>query len=287
MDWDLAQLRAFAAVVDEGTFDSAAATLHVTPSAISQRIKALELAAGRILLVRSRPVRPTEAGQPILRLARQIRRLTEDTEAEVAADAGRVRLSLAVNADTLSSWLLPILAPLAGEVTFDLHRADQSNTAALLRDGTVVAAVTADREPPAGCRSTLLGRMIYRPLASPRYRDDWFADGPTRQALGRAPAVVFDQADDLQHRYLRHRRCRPGAEPPLHLVPASADFVQAVELGFGWGMVPDGQRPPGLVEIDPGFTLPVTLYWQQWKLASPALDHVARAVLAGAAAALA
>ena len=52
-------LETLAVVVKDGTFDAAARTLHVTPSAVSQRIKALELRVGRVLVVRSKPVRVT------------------------------------------------------------------------------------------------------------------------------------------------------------------------------------------------------------------------------------
>ena len=56
MDWDLPQLRALAAAVDHGSLEAAARALHLTPSAVSQRIKALEQGAGAVLLRRSRPV---------------------------------------------------------------------------------------------------------------------------------------------------------------------------------------------------------------------------------------
>ena len=61
-DIDLSQLRALAAVVDEGSFDAAASALHLTPSAVSQRIKALEQSAGRVLVRRTKPTEATEAG---------------------------------------------------------------------------------------------------------------------------------------------------------------------------------------------------------------------------------
>ena len=61
----------FAAVVEEGSFDAAAARLHVTPSAVSQRIKALEQRAGQVLVVREKPCSSTAAGVPLLRLAAQ------------------------------------------------------------------------------------------------------------------------------------------------------------------------------------------------------------------------
>jgi LysR family transcriptional regulator (chromosome initiation inhibitor) len=285
MDLDLAQLRALDATVTAGTLDGAARALHLTPSAISQRLKALEAATGRVLLVRSKPVRVTESGQPVLRLARQVALLTADATRELA-DGGPVTLPIALNADSMATWALPALAPLAGEHVFDLHREDQEHTATLLREGRVTAAVTSAADPVPGCTVTRLGSMRYRPLATAAVTARWFPDGVTAEALARAPVVVFDRRDDLQHRYLRRRRVDPAA-PPVHHVPASADLLSAVRLGFGWGMVPVQQEPPGgLVELDPGGGVDVVLFWQQWKLRSPTLDRVAEALLTAARTAL-
>jgi len=277
---ELAQLRALDATVREGTLEKAARVLHLTPSAVSQRLRALEIATGRVLLVRSKPVQVTESGAAVLRLARQIELLTADTARELGgATADRPpALPLAVNADSMNTWVLPALAPLAADSTFDLHREDQEHTSALLRAGAVVAAITSEAEPVPGCSVTRLGRMRYRPMAAPGFVHRWFPDGPTPESLRRAPVVVFDRKDDLQHVYLR-RRLGPDADPPAHHVPASADFLAAIELGFGWGMVLDLQQPGGeLVELDPDGAVDVVLHWQQWKLRSPSLDRVREAV---------
>jgi LysR family transcriptional regulator, chromosome initiation inhibitor len=97
--------------------------------------------------------------------------------------------------------------------------------------------------------------------------------------------VVFDRKDDLQHRYLRSRLADPD-RPPTHHVPASADFLAAVRLGMGWGMLPDLQvraaADDALVDIDPESAIDVVLHWQQWKLRSGPLDRVAAAVAAAA-----
>ena len=289
MELDLAQLRALSAVVSEGTFEAAARSLHVTPSAISQRLRALEIATGRVLVVRSRPVRPTESGETLLRLARQIDLLANDTLAELGGGAGdhpTPTLPIAINADSLGAWVLPALAPLAGAMSFDIHRDDEEHTAALLRSGAVVAAITTDPDPVAGCSVTRLGTMRYRPMAAVPFARRWFPDGPTGEALTRAPVVVFDRKDDLQHRYLRVR-LTGHEEPPMHYVPASADFHTAVRLGLGWGMLPDLQSRSDeaaglLVDIDPSGGVDVTLHWQQWKLRSPSLDRAAAAVTAAA-----
>src|SRR4051812_43944914 len=198
---ELAQLQALDATVREGTLDRAARALHLTPSAVSQRLRALEIATGRVLLVRSKPVQVTESGAAVLRLARQIDLLTADTARELGgATADRPpALPIAVNADSMNTWALPALAPLAAEYALDLHREDQEHTSALLRAGAVMAAITSEAQPVPGCSVPRLGRMRYRPMAAPGFADRWFPDGPTDEALRRAPVVVFDRKDDLQH----------------------------------------------------------------------------------------
>ncbi|WP_432565438.1 LysR family transcriptional regulator ArgP [Kineococcus sp. SYSU DK003] len=281
MDLDLAQLRALAAVVAEGTFEAAARTLHVTPSAVSQRIRALETSAGRVLLVRSKPVRPTEAGRTVLRLAREVELLAADASWEIDAGRRMPVLPIAVNADSLATWFLAALAPLAGQYCFDLRREDQERTGELLREGTVVAAVTTEAVPVGGCSSVPLGTVHYQPCASVGFARRWFADGVDAQALQRAPVVVFDRDDDLQDRWLR-RFGNPA--PPRHHVPSTSDFGEAVRRGFGWGMILPEQvaafGPGECFDLDPGGGVDVALHWQRWRIRSPSLDRISDAVLA-------
>ena len=294
MRFDREQLETLAAVVAAGTFDAAAARLSVTSSAVSQRIKALEQQLGRVVVVRSKPIAATESGAALLRLAQQLAVLEQEAAAElgVGESGETVSIPLAVNADSMATWLLPALAEAARAhpVVFELHRDDQEYTAGLLAAGTVMAAVTSDSRPVPGCTVTPLGRMLYHPVCSPAFASQWFADGPTPAALAMAPLVEFDRKDELQSRYLRAVSRRP-MDPPRHYVPASADFAVAIELGLGWGMLPDAQsaaarRTGALVTLDPVREVAVPLYWQQWNLRSAVLDAVAAAVVAHARAAL-
>lgn len=274
MELDLARLRALVAVVDHGSFDAAAAALHVTPSAVSQRIRALEQDAGRVLLVRSRPIVATEAGTHLLQLARQIEALA--AEAAGALDGPAPSIPIAVNADSLATWVLPALAPLADDCTFEFFRGDQSRTLELLRSGTVIAAISSETTPVQGCRVRRLGSMRYLPLATGTFLRRWFPEGCTPAALAAAPSLVFDETDELQQHLLD--RLAPGAAPPQHRVPSSADFVRAAELGFGWGMVPELQRTPGLELIAPDAAIDVPLYWHAWTLGTPSLERVETAL---------
>ncbi|QFU90915.1 LysR family transcriptional regulator ArgP [Amycolatopsis sp. YIM 10] len=291
----LDQVRTLLAVVDEGTFDAAAAALHVTPSAISQRVKALEQRTGRVLLLRTKPVRPTESGEVVVRFARQLARLELDARTELGmAETGEpARLSIAVNADSLATWFLPALAEVPGHLKtfFELHREDQDHTTALLREGVVMAAVTSSPDPVAGCSVRALGKMRYLPMASPAFRARWLADRPLRQALPEAPVVLFDRRDDLQDRLTRKLTRGRGAGGGRHYLPSSEAFVAGVAAGLGWGMVPVAQAEPHLrdgtlVDLAPEHAIDVPLFWQQWKLDSPALAAAADVVTKAAAAAL-
>ena len=290
MEANTEHLRTLAAVVDHGSFERAAEALHITPSAVSQRIKALEQRAGRVLVLRSKPAAVTEPGQVLLRLARQIALLEDEALSRLGTETrGAVRaIPLVVNADSLATWVLPALAALDG-VSFELYLDDQDHSTARLRDGTVVGALTSDPVPVQGCVVRPLGSMTYRPVASPEFAARWFPAGPTRDALAVAPMIVFDRKDALQDRYLAARGV--DAKPPRHQVPASSEFVAAAALGLGWAMIPD-QQSAGLVaehrliDLDPAHPIAVPLFWQHWSVESESLARVTDALLQQAALAL-
>lgn len=295
MNLDRDLLATLRAVLDAGTFDAAARALNVTPSAVSQRIKALEQQLGRVLVVRTRPVRATESGEVLVRLAREIALLETDAAAALrleGAGDGFTTVPLAVNADSLTSWFLPAIAAACAEnrIVVDIHREDQDRTAALLASGRVMAAVTSQREPVPGCSATPLGVLRYHPAANRAFADRWFPVGADAASLAVAPVVDFDHDDELQTRFLR-RASRRRLDPPRHFVSGSSDFLQAIALGMGWGMLLEAQLadadPGTFVELAPGGPgVAVPLYWQQWNLRSPALDALAAAVVGAARAAL-
>lgn len=294
--FQLEHLQTLVALVDEGTFDAAARSLHLTPSAVSQRVRAMEQVAGTTLVQRSNPVRPTAPGDVVLRYARQVLLLAQDTEALLGLrtqDHGRTSMAIAVNADSLATWFLDALVGLPAElgVVFDIRREDQDHSATLLRSGTVMAAVTATAEAVQGCSVRALGSMRYRAVGSPallaRSAQDE-AGTPLWRRPG-VPVVLFDRKDDLQDLFLR-RAGGPGAQvlAPRHYVPTSDAYAQAVLGGLGWGLLPEQQcgeplATGALVDLAPRAPVDVALYWQRWSLGSALLDAVTDAVVAAAA----
>ncbi len=274
MRYNAAAVEALVAIADHGTFDAAARALHVTPSAVSQRIRALEREVGQVVVRRRTPCLPTDAGAALVRLGRQTKLLDEEARAALHEEVGRAEVTVAVNADSLATWFRDVLAEVAEEDALSLRLVveDQAFSAELLRSGEALAAVTSEPHPVQGCRAEHLGFLRYRPAATPALAERW-RSGRT-QDWQRMPVIVFNAKDALQHDVLRAR----GVDRPdvVHLVPTSADFHEAVRRGLGWGMLPEPQLLPDLaagrlVTLGGRTHHDVHLHWQRWRIDSTAL----------------
>ncbi|WP_300683302.1 LysR family transcriptional regulator ArgP [Nocardioides sp.] len=282
MEPDPGQLAALVAIADLGSFEAAARDLQVTPSAVSQRIRALEAAAGQVLVVRSSPAGITEAGAALVRLGRQLRLLVDEARRELdGATSAAVEARVAVNADSLATWFRPVLRDVAGwgSVALRLHVEDQAHSADLLRRGEVLAAVTSDPHPVQGCSAEPLGTLRYVATGTPRI---------AALPWSRRPLVIFNEKDTLQHEFLAGIDVDPPAV--VHRVPTSDDFAEAVRLGLGWALLPEPQAAAGLasgelVRLGRG-RVDVPLWWQRWRLESATLRRVGESVHAAARAGL-
>jgi LysR family transcriptional regulator (chromosome initiation inhibitor) len=285
VDLNPGQLDALVAIADHGSFDAAARQLHITPSAVSQRIRALEAAAGQVLISRGTPCRPTPHGEWLVRLGRQTRLLYAEASQAITA-ATPVDLPVAVNADSLAVWFGDVLAAVAAWdcTALKVYVEDEGYSQQLLRKGDVLASITSDPTPVQGCSVDPLGALRYLPAAAPAVAGRWRRDGgPDWAAM---PLVVFNDKDNLQHELLR-RHGVPDGPPVVHQVPSSADFYAAVRLGLGWGLLPELQARADLAAGDlvrlPADVVDVPLYWQRWRLDSPKLAALTDAVRAAAA----
>jgi LysR family transcriptional regulator, chromosome initiation inhibitor len=293
---DYSALSALAAVIREGSFERAALALHVTPSAVSQRIRLLEERVGCALVVREQPCRATDTGRRLCQHVDRVRLLEQELQGTLPALAregiARVALPVAVNADSLATWFTPALAAFAADapVLVDVAVDDQDHTTEWLRSGAVLAAVTGTARAAAGCNSRPLGAMRYLAAASPAFAARHFAGGVGAGSLAQAPSLVFNTKDDLQARWVQ-RLCHRHVDLPRHSLPSPQAFVTAAVAGMGWGLQPlalvESHLEDGsLVELVPGTPLDVPLYWQHARAASALLDGLSRRVLAAARRAL-
>lgn len=271
---DYRGLAALDAVIEQGSFERAAAALSISQPAVSHRLRALEEAAGELLVIRSQPPQATGRGHRLIAHYRQVRLLEAGLGSE-ASDAGALpRIAIAVNADSAATWLLEALAPVlaAPSCHVEILIDDQEQTLRQLREGRVVGCVTSSAEAVAGTSITPLGEMAYRCVAAPAFAQRWFPHGPTPEAMSAAPALMYNRSDNLHARYLNGLGL--DDEVPHHFFPSAEGFVAFIKAGHGYGMAPLIQvhaelNSGELVEPVPGSELRVPLYWHRWNIQTP------------------
>jgi len=268
--------------------------LKVTPSAISQRVKLLEERLGQVLIVRGAPCLATPSGRVLLKFSTQMdlleNELLRDLGIQHGLDEqdGRVRIPVVVNADSLDGWFLQAFEEICrdGRIGLDVQIEDQEYSATLLREGSVMAAVSASSAAIQGCRVEYLGDMRYLALASPEFVRRHFTSQTDANALARAPMLVFNRKDGLQQQFIR-RLTGAAIHPPVNHLPSIRGFIDMAKAGLGWGMIPQQMAQEELVngalmEIAPGQHFDVPLYWHHWRFSSAALDKLSAAVRAAA-----
>ncbi|MDT0138987.1 LysR family transcriptional regulator ArgP [Acidovorax sp. PRC11] len=299
--FDPAALECLAAIVEEGGFERAAQRLNVTQSAVSQRLRALEAQVGSVLIVRSRPLKPTSAGQLLLKHTKQLRLLRADLERDLqdlapSAPGGAredERIAIAINADSIATWALDALHDLARQrLPIEIIADDQDFTQEWLRSGQVLGCVTTLRQPMRGCKVVPLGAMRYVAVASPGLAARHLPQGLTPHNFRDVPFLSFNRKDDMQSEFIM--RAFGLKRVALHhlFVPSSEGQVRAVVAGWGAGVVPELLARPALasgalVDLAPGHALPIQLYWHCWNLESEVLDALTEALTAAAARTLA
>ncbi len=282
--FDYRQLQALATVMEEQSFDRAAKRLFLTQSAISQRIRQLEESAGQLLLVRSQPLRLTSAGEQLHRHYHQVTLLQSELlkTLDNAQEKGFTKLTIGLNADTLATWFMDALQPVLeqSDILLDLRVDDQDQTHLLLRQGDVLGCISASSKPRQGGNAVCLGISRYLALASPGFIQRYFPNGVSADTLTSAPAVEYNEKDELQDNFLS--QFYPAVQTyPRHRVPSSEAFTELIRRGLAWGMAPDLQMKPliesgAVIEIAPGQSLEVPLYWHSWNLATETGKNLTR-----------
>ncbi|MBM9605315.1 LysR family transcriptional regulator ArgP [Desulfopila inferna] len=277
---DYKLIEALALVAQDGGFDKAANALHITQSAVSQRVKLLEEQMGQILLARTTPPRPTSAGRNLLKHYLQVKRLEDDLCGEMNehVDKEYKSIPLALNADSLATWFLDAIQSfvLAEGILLDIRVDDQEQTHRMLKNGEVVGCISTRENPLQGCRTDYLGRMNYHMLATSQFAKKWFPNGLTIAEAYRAPAIIFNRKDELHHKLFKLVLGEVPENLPVNYIPSAEKFVDVIARGIGYGMLPFQQSEPfirtgRLVDLAPDYVVPVKLYWHCWNLKSKPL----------------
>ncbi len=290
--YDPAALECLAAIVEEGGFERAAQRLNVTQSAVSQRLRALEAQVGSVLIVRSRPLKPTAAGQLLLKHTKQLRLLRADLERDLqelapsAPGSGREdeRVSIAINADSIATWALDALHDLVCQrLPVEIIVDDQDFTQEWLRSGQVLGCVTTLKQALRGCRMVSLGAMHSRAVASSSFAKKHLPQGLTAHNFREVPFLSFNRKDDMAAEFVARAYGLKRVALNHLFVPSSEGQAHAVKAGWAVGVLPDlmvreALAQGQLVDVAPGQVLPIQLYWHCWNLESEVLDALTQAL---------
>ena len=290
--YDPAALECLAAIVEEGGFERAAQRLNVTQSAVSQRLRALEAQVGSVLIVRSRPLRPTSAGQLLLKHTKQLRLLRADLERDLqelapsAPGSGREdeRISIAINADSIATWALDAVHDLVRQrLPLEIIADDQDFTQEWLRSGQVLGCVTTLKQAMRGCRMVPLGAMHYVAVASSSFAHKHLPNGLTAHNFREVPFLSFNRKDDMAAEFVARTFGLKRVALNYLFVPSTEGQLHAVQAGWAVGVLPELLVRPALaagevVDVSPGHTLPIQLYWHCWNLESEVLEALTQAL---------
>ncbi|MCU1684902.1 MAG: LysR family transcription regulator [Amycolatopsis sp.] len=262
---DPRRLRVLAALADHGTVTAAAQALHLTASAVSQQLAALEAETGQELLRRrGRRVSLTAAGELLVVHANAVAAELERAQATLAAFAAGVsgRVEIASFASAITQVVAPAIAALratAPEVTVVVRDAEGHASVPLLLDGEIDIAIAEEYRSVPRTDDRRLTRF-------PLYTEPFDVVLPAGHRLaGEASADVLELAHEDWIAPLPGNPCRDVVtlvcENP-HITHTSDDFraiVSLVAAGAGVALVPRHAFTdlPGAVALPVRGTVPL------------------------------
>lgn len=284
---DYAWIEALDSVVNKGSFERAAEQLFISQSAVSQRIKQLEKFLAQPVLIREQPPRPTLVGKKLLGLYRRVCLIEQELVPELTnqEQVRPVSLSIATNADSLATWLLPALNPVmkTRQVELNLVIYGESRTLDKLKNGEVVGAISLEPQPITGCSAEYLGKMEYVCVASPEFYQRYFSQGVNPKSLIKAPSVSYDQHDELHNKFLWDYFAVPRDQVINHTVGSSEAFVRLAVSGTAYCLIPRLQimselESGALLNMTPDFMLSYPIFWHHWQLETGVLLAISQAI---------
>jgi len=285
---DYKLLHALSVVVDEQNFDKAASVLAITQSAVSQRIKSLEQTIGQPVLIRAQPLVATSIGKKLLAHYQQVKLLEQDIIPDISGSKKQetITVNIASNADSLATWLIAAIGDVSHEynVAVNFRLADENRTINYLKDGEVFGALSTHQQALPGCTLKKLGDMHYLLVAAPSFVEHYFPNGLNEQALARAPAVAYDQKDDMHIKYIEQTFGLKGGSYPCHTVRSSEAFVNFAKQGLAYCLIPklqiqDELSSGALINLMPEHPIVRTLYWHHWILLKGVFKQLSMAII--------
>lgn len=289
--WDYQLLEVLDAIVTNGSFGAAARSLHLTQSAVSQRLKTLEEELGGRLLIRGKPPVPTALGQKLLQHSKRVRVLEQELALSLDQDCSTsfYTVTLGVNGDSLATWFFPAVKEVLAKegLLADLIIENESVTFERLRRGEVLGCISSRAARLAGCTVEKLGTMKYRCSATPQFAASYFKDGFTVESVPNTPAIIYDAYDTMHAQFLERMFKSGNLQFPFHKIANSHGFLECIRSGLAYGLAPVLQAQADyadgtLIDLVPGKTWNQDLFWHHQRSVDKQLKRLSDTIVKSA-----
>lgn len=271
---DYEAIAALSAVIETQSFLSAAEKLFITQSAVSQRIKSLENYYGEPVLIRTLPYKATQLGLNLLKHYKQVTLLEDALNDELLAQINKQRISIAISRDSLETWFVEVIEQLKNipTITLEIIADDQDLTLSYLQNGLVSACASTASKSISGCKAEFLGYFDYVMVASPEFQKLYFNNEKKVKAnLINAPAIIFDNKDNLHAKYLKHFFNIEDNNINYHIIPSVSGFRQFALNGYAYALIPEIHirnelKQHKLIKLFPDKVWQMPVYWHSWSV---------------------
>ena len=268
---DYRGIEALYTVLEFQSFEAAAKKLHITQSAVSQRVKGLEIGYGEPLLIRVQPYQLTAVGKQLITHYKKICLLEADLSKNLGSTP-KPHIAIALNRDSIETWFLDLISENKGffdAIQLELIADDQELTIDYLKNGRVSACLSTTQKEILGGDCVFVGNMDYRLVATPDFIEKYFKKKGA-EALKEAPAIKFDRNDHMLEDYSAEYFGLNGQEINYYVMPSVRGFKQFIKQGIAYGLIPSIElEQEDLVEIFPQKIWTIPFYWHYWSVQSP------------------
>ncbi len=232
------QLQAFLAIVKHKTVHAAANSIHLTQTAVTQRIRALELRIGTTLFIRTRKgMVLSQDGEVLLRYCHAVKDIEGEALAQIkgAGITTDVQLSVTGPTSIMRSRIIPQCIPVMKTfphllMHFDIN--DLENRIKSLRSGDAQFAVLKPEDIAPEMSSKKLKPERYVLVCSSAWKNR-----KTRDIIKTERIIDYDPLDVMTFEYLKHFNLFDWARHDRHFVNRTDAMAMLLTAGCGYGVL--------------------------------------------------
>lgn len=271
--FDYKGMQALSAIIEWQSFDVAAEKLHISQSAVSQRLKSLQELYSDPLLLRGAKYELTTIGEVLVSHYQKVSHLESETRGIISGQTRDLNITIAISRDILEVWFLQsvVFKGLSDSAHINIISDDSGVTYKHVQKGLAHCSLGAVDDPVSGCTVENLGFMRYLLVATKGYVEKHFKSGVNAETLQEATMLRFDEKDNLNNLFFETKLKVSPSIKRERLMPSVRGFKDAVMRGDAYALLPRMQikselESKKLVNIVPDVYWDEQIYFHHWAL---------------------